>query len=390
MRLRPIIRHVPGSIKVVFDQKKHFGIRDLTHKLKWLKDLGDQPLDVHIRVPPNVNLKDSSPFVGLRWCVSRFQRLCIRAPKHETADTLVNLIGEGTAAPLLERLDILVEKESSKPSPVFTPNPNAFYPCPRLKHLTIPGFPLPSFNSPHFINLTSLTINAVPFHYDDMYLNNTNRILDILDSTKNLHHFTYVDQDVSNRLRLTKSRTISMPHLLSVDVSVPGCGLDILCVLDAPFLTNVRFDGWRNKKFTENWNKSLTEPMISASLRQLSERSPNLTHLELRCTVMHNPHDDYLWLMSDDATSSTTGSAFPRLEVLRLYATDITDKFLRFGAGKMVSLKRLELLACMGVSGKGILKFVEGRNRDFELLIEACPGVTQEDLEKLAEIVNVL
>ena len=53
---------------------------------------------------------------------------------------------------------------------------------------------------------------------------------------------------------------------------------------------------------------------------------------------MHDPGDDdyYWWLMSD--------SAFPRSEVLRLYAADIADTILRLGAGRMGSLKRLELL----------------------------------------------
>jgi hypothetical protein len=48
---------------------------------------------------------------------------------------------------------------------------------------------------------------------------------------------------------------------------------------------------------------------------------------------------------------------FPRLEVLRLDVADITNS-----AGRMESLKRLELRACEGVSGDGILKFAKGRN----------------------------
>ena len=74
----------------------------------------------------------------------------------------------------------------------------------------------------------------------------------------------------------------------------------------------------------------------------------------------------------------------------RLDATDIKDSDLRRGAGKMGSLKRLELRACEGVSEDGILKFAEGRNQGFKLLIDACPGVGPKDLEKLTKIVKVL
>ena len=71
-----------------------------------------------------------------------------------------------------------------------------------------------------------------------------------------------------------------MPHLISADVNTPGCGLDILRAIDAPLLTNVRFDGWRDERFAEEWVETLTTP-ISVSLRRISKRSPNLTHLEL-------------------------------------------------------------------------------------------------------------
>ena len=83
-----------------------------------------------------------------------------------------------------------------------------------------------------------------------------------------------------------------MPHLISADVRAPGCGFDILRALDAPLLTNTRFDEWRDERFVQEWVELLTTP-ISESLRRLSECSPDLTHLELRSTVTLNPGDDY-------------------------------------------------------------------------------------------------
>ena len=69
-----------------------------------------------------------------------------------------------------------------------------------------------------------------------------------------------------------------------------GCGLDILSKLDAPLLTNVRFDGWRDEEFSEEWVDLLAAPIIK-SLRLLFRRSHNLTHLELRSTVMQVAHE---------------------------------------------------------------------------------------------------
>ena len=362
---------------VVFDNEKHF--LDLARTRIQLSNSGNQPLDVRIKLSTDV--KDTTPTANLlREHISRLQTLDIRVPTYETAASLVSSIGEGKPAPLLERLDIVVEQNLSMHHPAFTALPNAFYPCPRLTHLTIPGMPLPVRTAPHFLSLTSLTIDSMPF-YPDIDIEN---IMDILASTKDLLHFTYRGRDVFSyniTSNLDYPRIVSMPHLISADVSAPGCGLDILRALNAPLLTNARFDGWRDEEAAEEWVDSLTKP-ISASLRRISERSPNLTRLELRSTVMLNPGDDYQWLMSDNA--------FPQLEVMRLDAADITDSALLLGACGMGSLKRLELRACEGVSGDGVLKFAEGRNQNFELLIDACPGVKPEDLAKLSKLVKVL
>ena len=386
MRLSQVWKQATSaSTRVTFDKKKHFGELARTR----VKLSGDQPLDVCIKGSTEVRFGTRTANL-LREHVSRFQKLEIRAPDHETAESLVSSIGEGKPTPLLERLEIHIEKDPAKwpessyssefeedpAESEFSALPKSFFPCPRLTHLTIPGKPLPARSTPHFKSITSLTINAHPFYYDM----DIDGVLDILKSTKKLLHFTYLGQDVFNYYAL-KSRIISMPHLISADVSVPGCGLEILRKLDAPLLTSVRFDGWRKAEFTEEWVDTLTKP-ISLALRLLSKRSPNLTHLELCSTVMHKPFNDYQWLMSD--------TAFPRLEVLRLYAPDINDITLRLGAGRMRSLKRFELLACQGVSVTGILEFAKGRKEGFELLIDACPGVKPEDLAELTKFVKVL
>ena len=92
---------------------------------------------------------------------------------------------------------------------------------------------------------------------------------------------------------------------------------------------------------------------------------------------MLNPLEDYKWLLRD--------GAFPHLEVLRLDSTDIPDGALEGSQ----SLKRLELRACEGITGAGLLRFVQGRAESFELLLDSCPGVTEEDIGALSEIVKV-
>ena len=68
--------------------------------------------------------------------------------------------------------------------------------------------------------------------------------------------------------------------------------------------------GKRKKKST----LELLTSVISASLRRISEHSPTLSYAPRWCTY---EDDNYEWLTSD--------TAFPRLEVLRVHATDVKD-----------------------------------------------------------------
>jgi hypothetical protein len=118
-----------------------------------------------------------------------------------------------------------------------------------------PRLTVPVRTALHVLSLTSLTVDVMPFYWQTP----VDEIMDILDTTKDLLRFTYRGTDVfsyNGTARLDHPRIVSMPHLISADVSAPGCGLDILRALDAPFLTNARFDGWRDERFTEDWNHS--------------------------------------------------------------------------------------------------------------------------------------
>ena len=337
----------------------------------------DLSLRVRIRLP----VQDKSDMMALlRQHVSRFQSLDICVPRHDDAEEVISSIGDGQPAPLLERLNISVKREPY-PNATSTALENAFYPSPRLIHLGLPSNPLPDITIPHLRTVTSLTIDSLHVQYG-FYLY---QLLDMLESMPHLQHFTFKSFDNFSFLpssRIDFPRVVSMPNLVSADVSAPGCGLDILRTLDAPLLTTVRFDGYRSLGYQEDFVDTLTIP-IPASLRRVAERSPKIKRLELRSTVMHSQLDDYSWLLSDNS--------FPQLEVLRLDAADISNETLLLGTAQMRNLKRLELLNCENVSGAAVQRFVywKGRGDSFAVLIDACPSITQEDIVSLSKIAIV-
>ena len=356
---------------------------DFARLSRKLETYGDLPLHVRIRLP----IQDESRMTALlRQHVSRFISLDIHVPEQEDAEYIVSSIGDGQPAPLLERLNVSVKQGLQYPIRSFSALKKAFYPSPRLTHLSLPSNPLPDITIPHLLTVTSLTIDST--HLEacwDIYLFD---LLDMVESMPHLQHFTFKSFDNFSFVatsNINHPRVISMPNLVSVDVSAPGCGLDILRALDAPLLTTVRFDGYRPPKHQEDFVDALTIP-IPASLRRVSERSPKIKSLELRSTVMHYPWEDYSWLLSDEA--------FPQLEVLRLDATDISDATLLQGMGRMRNLKRLELFNCEHVSGAAIIRFVywnllKGRDKNFVVVIDACPSITQEDIVSLSKIAIV-
>jgi hypothetical protein len=50
---------------------------------------------------------------------------------------------------------------------------------------------------------------------------------------------------------------------------------------------------------------------------------------------------------------------------------------------------RLELQACKGMSGTGLLELVEDCDADFKLLIDSCPNMAEEDILAMSELVKV-
>jgi hypothetical protein len=354
--------------RLSFEQPKHF--TNPSYANLFLTNSGARPLDVLIHVPPEV--EDTSLLTALlRKHVSRFRTLVLHVDLHDYAEDLVSSIGDAQPAPLLERLIIKVATKDTK-TRYFAALGDAFQPAPRLTHLTLPAYPLPTSFS-LLSTITYLTLDAFQYSWDiDLQEN-----LDLLASVPRLECFTFKGSDNFAYFRLLNDPAVPMPHLTSVDVSVPGCGLDLLCALRAPLLRYVRYDAWRDEDHFEEWDDGLTEPILK-SLRLLSQESPVIESIELRSTVFPNAAVDYRWLLNP--------VTFPHLEVLRLDSSDITDDAL---VGSHPNLKRLELRHCSGVSGVGLRRFVEGCGEDFQLIVDGCAGVTQEDIKVLSQVVKV-
>lgn len=363
--------------RLVFDREDHSNTFTwLTHVRTHLQNSGAGPLDIRI-IPAQI--EDITAVAALfREHVSRLRTLDVHVQTQADAESFISSAGEGQPAPILEQLNISVAEVDDGDARTFVALQKSFHPAPKLFHLGLPAHPLPVKETPLLAPIKSLALDNIACGWS-ISMDHT---LDFVEALPHLQHFTFKSSDVfsyTTTSEIDYPRIISMPNLISADVSAPGCGLDIIRIFDAPLLTDVRFDGQRDEdgEYCEKWPDSLTMP-ISASLRRLSDRSLKIKRIELHDTRMFKPLEDFRWLLSDDA--------FPELEVLRFDSTDILDDALEGARG----LKRLELRACdPGVTGAGLLRFVEGRSECFELLLDSCPGVTQEDIDALSKVVKV-
>jgi hypothetical protein len=174
---------------------------------------------------------------------------------------------------------------------------------------------------------------------------------------------------------------VHLPDLVTIDVTAPGSGGDLLCLINAPALTDARLDGFRAHNFEGTWEGSPTESLTETVLL-LSTRSRNLRRLTLEYTEFLEMPGGFETIFDD--------ISFPQLEEVLLIATDITDEVL-MNAGKKSGLKRLELRYCESMTGTGLLEFVRHRGSDFSLSLQGCRNlnITQEDMGAISEMVKV-
>jgi hypothetical protein len=349
--------------RLVFKRLRHF-TSGRYHNMFSTKS-ATLPLDVLIDVPPEVQgtvLLRKVAANYLRKHVSRFRTLELRVSTHQDAEDLVSLIG-AQPAPLLESL--VIEVAMTTWGIRFVALGDAFQPAPCLTHLTLPVHPLPPSSS-LLSTITSLTLDAFQYGRRTEFP----EILQFLASIPRLECFTFKGSDNDSYFNLYQTSKVPMPYLTSVDVSVPGRGLDLLCCLRAPLLRLVRYDGWRDEEHSAEWDESFPDSILE-SLQLLSRESPAIESIELRSTWFPNATMDYPWLLHP--------KTFPRLEVLRLDSSDITNDALFNSPRNHPNLKRLEVRHCTGVTGRGLRHFVDLCKDDFQVVAYKCKRVTQRD-----------
>jgi hypothetical protein len=209
------------------------------------------------------------------------------------------------------------------------------------------------------------------------------RIISFFSSTPALQHFVYKGCGQSYKIvtDLNAPYVVHLPDLITVDITAPGSGGDILCRINVPALTDAHLDGFLAHNFEGPQEgfpaESLTETVLLLSMRTRNLRCLTLEHME----ILETP--GCFEMIFNDVS-------FPQLEEVLLIMTDITDEAL-MNARRNSGLKKLELRDCEWVTGTGLLEFVRRRGSDFSLSLQGCRNlnITQEDMDAISEMIKV-
>ena len=117
---------------------------------------------------------------------SRFRSFDLHVRIRHELEKFIFLMAEGSPAPLLESLELRVQRCSAYDTIVhFESFLTAFRPAPRLAHIEIPGWPLPEPLS-QLPNMTSFTIDSMSLESIDIQ-----EIILFLGSIPSIQHFVY-------------------------------------------------------------------------------------------------------------------------------------------------------------------------------------------------------
>ena len=367
---------------LTLSHKIHF--IDIEYVRVHLQNAGGLPLDISISLPEELQDADIPAISLLRERVHKFKSLTMDMPSLEAWKKIVSGIGEGQAAPILERFVFKVKEDEWDVNfhLPYTTLANAFTPSPNLVYLQLPAWPLPAQPPPHLSTIVSLVLLT------DHYLIKIAAVFPLILAANRLQHFTFrVNGEYGESSDPSYTNVISVPQLHSMDVTYPGYGMNLLGNFRAPNLVDVRLDGFRScipEKDgweLEDWGLEFTLPSATI-LNILAVHSPNIRRLELNYIQLAHPNEDYFRILS--------GQIFPDLEELILGRTNLHDNILIQSAGLHHSLNKLELGECKYVTGFGLRSFVEGHvSSDFLLILRACPAIHLEDFELLSALVHL-
>jgi hypothetical protein len=376
--------------KLVFNRKSHF--TDLKYAQLYLRKSCTLPMDIHIALPDDVDVSEIEGIAGLlHGQTSRFRSFDLNVRIRYDLEEFIALIAENRPAPLLESLKLRVQMCSTYDTVVhFDTFLTAFRPAPRLAHIEIPGWPLPRSLSQlprwplpkplsQLPNMTSFTIDSMSLDFIHIH-----EIISFLSSIPSIQHFVHKGHGKSYNTAtdLNDPYVVHLPNLITVDVTVPGSGADLLCLINAPALTDARLDGFRTHNFKGRRKGSRRKGSLTDAILLLSTHSRNLRRLTLEYTEFLETPGGFETIFND--------ISFPQLEEVLLIATNITDETL-MNAGRNSGLKRLEMRDCEWVTGTGLLEFVRRRGSDFSLSLQGCRNlnITQEDMDAISEMIKV-
>ena len=184
--------------------------------------------------------------------ISRFRSFNLHVRIRDGLEDFIFFIAKDRPAPLLESLELRVQRCTPYDTVVcFVSLLDSFTPAPHLTHFEIPGWPfLEPF--PQLPNITSLTIDSMSLDCITIH-----KIIVFLCSTPSLEHFVYKGHGISdNTVRnLNDPRVAHLPNLVTVDVTAPGSGEDVLCLINTPALRDARLDGFRPDNFDAPWER---------------------------------------------------------------------------------------------------------------------------------------
>jgi hypothetical protein len=176
---------------------------------------------------------------------------------------------------------------------------------------------------------------------------------------------------------------VHLHDFVTVDVTAPGFGGDLLCLIDVPALMDARLDGFRAHNFEGLQEGSFTESLTETVLF-LSTRSKNLCRLTLEYTEFRETPGGFETIFDD--------ISFLQLEEVLLIVTGITDEAL-MNTGRNSGMKRLKLRDCERAiqTGTGLLEFVRRQGSDISPSLQGCRNlnITQEDMDAISEMINV-
>jgi hypothetical protein len=358
-------------VDIVLNHPYHFIFT--SRVTKWLKNSATCPVKLVIDVP-SVILNIFPVMLLLSNHVSRFRALDLCSKSGSVIAQILSILGlhgsSSRPAPLLEAL--IVDLHADVSNCDLSALESGFAPCPRLRTLALPAACLPPGQSNIFLNVTHLILAdpagcAIP---------DVSVMLDIFKHTPKVLKYTYGGMDEFSYQHIIDLDLVHVPDLWAVDLTAPGCGLDVLRCLDAPSLRDIRFDGWREEGYTGGWSELLFDDLHD-TFASLSQRSKNIQRIDLHAINMRE--HDCRCLFQD----------FPKLESLRLILSNITDE--AFVGATCPNLKHLELQRCENITGQGLLSFVEGRNLvsgdTFKLTILDCNTISPDEVESLSRYV---